>query len=72
VDGVQFNSRKDELERISRSLNERLRGVCDYMTDADFAVMIRSMAEVQWRSEHRPPDTLIAEMMRFKRGSSLG
>jgi hypothetical protein len=41
------------------------------MSDDEFAAMIQSMAEVQWRSEHRPHDGLIAEMMRFKRGAGL-
>jgi hypothetical protein len=43
----------DELERLSRKIGARLRGVCSHMTDHDFAAMVRSIAEKQLRSDRR-------------------
>lgn len=64
---MQNTTRTAELERISHSLSERLRRVCAYMSVVDFEDLVRKMAEVQWRSEHRQAELRTAELMDFGR-----
>ena len=66
---MHVDSRKEELGRITQSLADRLRRVCSYMTADDFDGMVRKMAEVQWRTEHRREDAFLADILRFQRDS---
>jgi hypothetical protein len=50
-----------ELAVIEQSLSERLRPACAYMSEKEFWLMVKSMARVQWKAEHRSSDPLLLD-----------
>ena len=50
-----------ELAVIEESLSERLRPACVYMSEKEFSHMVKSMARVQWRAEHRAADSILLD-----------